>query len=194
MAKRGIVLRHWDSRMLSDPIKNKWDQPLHPALLQAQLKPIQKQLRFVAAPESGCLVSFIEPFSYLSGTLFVPWKAVLLILWSPPPICLLCSSIFSVPQRCLYFDSTFNFSDLEADGFPDNLSLLILKTTSLWTLCLILVLAWLFSVWSLLLQSSDQALQEMPYLWMSYAKPKGPIGDKPKKSLWFVFKTLEINS
>lgn len=110
MAKRGIVLRHWDSRMLSDPIKNKWDQPLHPALLQAQLKPIQKQLRFVAAPESGCLVSFIEPFSYLSGTLFVPWKAVLLILWSPPP--------------------PFAFSAAQFSVFPKDVSILTVPSTS----------------------------------------------------------------
>ena len=45
-------------------------QPLHPVLLQAWLKPIQKQLRLVAALESGCTVSFIEPFFYYSGTLF----------------------------------------------------------------------------------------------------------------------------
>lgn len=47
--------------------------------------------------------------------------------------CLLCSSVYSIPQRCLYFDNTFSFSDLEAHGFSDNVSPFILKTTSLWT-------------------------------------------------------------
>lgn len=49
------------------------------------------------------------------------------------PTCLLCSSVFSIPQRCLYFDNTFYFSDLEAHGFSDNVSPFILKTTSRWT-------------------------------------------------------------
>jgi len=69
--------------MIADPVENKWEgaQWLHPALLQAWLKPIQRQLRLVAAPESGCLVGFIEPFPTLRVPhLSVPWKATLLIL------------------------------------------------------------------------------------------------------------------
>lgn len=49
------------------------------------------------------------------------------------PTCLLCSSVFSIPQRCFYFDNTFSFSDLEVHGFSDNVSPFILKTTSLGT-------------------------------------------------------------
>lgn len=121
--------------MTSDPIKEQVSfTAIHPALLHAWLKPTQKQLRLVAALESGCTVSFIEPFFYSSGTLFdyslESYSADFVVF----PICLLCSSIFSIPQRSLYFDNTFYFSDLKADGFPDNLSPLILKPTSLWTL------------------------------------------------------------
>lgn len=121
-------------------------QPLHPALLQALLKPIQKQLRMVAALESGCTVSFIEPFFYSSGSLFDYSLESYSADFVGFPICLLCSSIFSIPQRCLYFDNTFYFPDLKADCFPDNLSPLILKPTSLWTLCPITCLDSPFSI------------------------------------------------
>ncbi|KAI4544200.1 hypothetical protein MG293_004466 [Ovis ammon polii] len=72
----------------------------------------------------------------------IPWVAfssvlcLLLEFWFQSGIlrdyCVL-SSISSIPQRSLYFDNTY-FSDLKADGFPDDLSPLILKPTSLWTL------------------------------------------------------------
>ena len=132
MAQCRMPPGHRGRRMISS--KNKWAlQPLHPALLHAWLKPTQKQLRLVAALESGCTVSFIEPFFYSSGTLFdyslESYSADFVVF----PFCLLCSSISSIPQRSLYFDNTY-FSDLKADGFPDDLSPLILKPTSLWTL------------------------------------------------------------
>lgn len=111
-------------------------QPLHPVLLQAWLKPIQKQLRLVAALESGCPVSFIEPFFYYSRTLFdyslESCCADFAIFFFP--ISFPCGSIFSIPQRCLCFDHTFYFSDLERGDFPDHLSPFFLKPTVLWTL------------------------------------------------------------
>lgn len=85
-------------------------QPLHPALLQAWLKPVQKRLRLVAAPESGCYVSIIEPFSCSSGTLFVPRKAILLILW-------------------FFFFPPLAFSAAQFSAFPKDVSILTIPST-----------------------------------------------------------------
>lgn len=152
MAKCGMVLRHWGSRMLSDPIWKQVGSAASSCPTSSSAETNTETIKVCSCPRIRLLGQL-----YWTIFLFVRYLVCSLescsadfVISLPPPICLLCSSIFSIPQRCLYFDNTFNFSDLEADGFSDNLSLLILKTTSLWALCLIPALAWLFSVWSLL--------------------------------------------
>lgn len=132
LAKRGVFLGVGAAGWFQVLLRMSEEQTLHPALLQAWLKPSNTTIEVHSCPRI-CLVSLTEPVFYSSCTLvecsLESCSADFVIFLT----CILCSSVFIIPQRRLYFDNTFSFSDLRADGFPGNLPALILKPTSLWT-------------------------------------------------------------
>lgn len=122
-----MALGHWPNRMISDPMET-----------SGMTAPSSRPTSSLAQTNTDTIKVGSCPRIWLLGQLY--WTISLLfryLAWSFLgklfcwfcdffPICFLCSSIFSIPRRCLYFDNTFYFSELKADCFPDNLSPLIL--------------------------------------------------------------------
>lgn len=186
MAKCGMVLRHWGSRMLSDPI---WKQ----VGSAASSCPTSSSAETNTETIKVCSCPRIRLLGQLYWTIFLFVRYLVCSLES-------CSADFVI------FSPPFAFCAAQFSVFPKDVSILTIPSTSQTSKQMVFLITYLslflkphhceHSVWYLpspgcflceaYLQSSDQALQETPYLWMSHAKPK--------KGLWFVLKTLEINS